>query len=352
MERVNNTSLKKHQDPMVQIRVGLVGYGSWTTGAYLPALNQDGRARILSVAARSEQTRARIEEDLGADVRTFATIDSLLQGPALDALMIAVPDSIHEQTLLAALDSGVAVLYEPPVTDTRRRIIPVLLRLLVAPQVTFADLELGLIPAVTRACELVRRDTIGKIQTVRIRLQSGWGPVANYDLCNFNHLCTWYVDVLNRLLGSTPERVLLLDGFGTPGRRQNQSVGHLEYAGGIWGTLQANISSVGELEIGVEINGQDGDIKIDMLTGDIRHRTRASPVWSTEQWPALSPHARWPGMHESIAMFLDAVQSGKSVTNDALTVAALQLVGLAAEESRDSGTWAEVSDVGRLDNGT
>lgn len=329
---------------MSKRRIGLIGYGSWTRNAYIPALHTDGRAKVVSAAAPSKGTRARIRRELGPDIKVYGDIEQLLKGPKLDAVMIAVPDFMHEETLLAALESDVAIFYEPPITDTRERIRPVLHRLLAAPQITFADLELGLIPVVARASQLVQAQRIGKVQTARIRLQSGWGPVANYDLCNFNHLCTWYVDVLNRILGSSPKRVLLLDGSGTPGRRQNHSIGHLDYDG-IWGTLQANISSVGPLEIGVEINGDDGDLVIDILSGELQCRVRNASDWSIEQWPALSPHASWPGMHESVTAFFDGIISGKSEINNALKVAKLQLVGLAAEKSKDSGTWAEVEDL-------
>ena len=330
--------------PMSELRLGLIGYGAWTRDAYIPALQYDGRARLVSVAAPSADTRDRVRSEIGSEVHVYEDIERLLEGPTLDAVMIAVPDSAHENNLLAALDSGLAIFYEPPITDRRQRILPVMSRLLAAKQVTFADLELGLIPAVSRAARLIQMNKIGQTQTASIRLQSGWGPVAGYDLCNFNHLCTWYVDVLNRILKGRPRRVLVLDGWGTSGRRQNHSIGLLDYDR-VWGTVSANIASVGELEIKVEINGDDGDMIINIVTGEIRYRTRRAPNWSVEQLPAVSPYASWPGMHESVSTFLDAVEKGQAATNNALAVAQLQLVGLAAEESKDSGTWAEVRDM-------
>jgi predicted dehydrogenase len=173
---------------MQKIRIGIIGYGSWTRNAYLPALYKSGRADIISVAAPSNDTRQLIRKELGPDINIYDGYEKLLNGPRIDAVMIAVPDFMHEQALSAALDSGVAVFYEPPVTDKRRNILPVLKSLLSAAQITFADLELGLIPAVSRAANLVKANIIGKIQTASIRLQSNWGPVPNYDLCNFNPL--------------------------------------------------------------------------------------------------------------------------------------------------------------------
>ena len=48
----------------MNLRVGLIGYGSWTRMAYVPALRQDGRARIVSAAAPSAATQQRIHAEL------------------------------------------------------------------------------------------------------------------------------------------------------------------------------------------------------------------------------------------------------------------------------------------------
>ena len=53
-------------------------------------------------------------------------------------------------------------------------------------------------------------------------------------------------------------------------------------------------------------------------------------------------------MHESVAAFLDAVESGEPTDADAMTVARLHMVGLAAEKSKDTGAWAVVDDVTSL----
>ena len=49
-------------------------------------------------------------------------------------------------------------------------------------------------------------------------------------------------------------------------------------------------------------------------------------------------------MHESIASFLDAIETGIPSYANANVVANLHLIGLASEESKKTGTWAEVKD--------
>ena len=182
-----------------------------------------------------------------------------------------------------------------------------------------------------------------------IRLQSGWGPFPDSGLCNFHLLCPWYVDALNRILNATPRRVLVLDGHGVPGRYQNHFIAHLDYDG-VWGTFRANTASVGELETIAEVNGDDGDIAANLLTGEVRFRSRWNSDWVAEHWPALRPQASWPGMHESVGAFLDAVESGEQSRTGAQTVTGLHLVGLAGELSKDSGAWVEVEETVSIDD--
>jgi predicted dehydrogenase len=325
-----------------ELRVGLVGYGSWTRSAYLPALRRDGRARVVAVVARKEATRERARAELGSDVAGFARLEDTPGSLDLDALLIAVPDSMHEAVLTTALAGHAAILYEPPLSDQRARIEPMIERLERSSLVTYADLELGLIPAVARAAQIAASGNLDPVQSASIRLQAGWGPVANYDLCNIDHLSTWYVDVLNRILGATPSRVLVLDGHGAEGRRQSRNIAHFDYAG-VWGSLDVNIASAGELAIDVRVNGSDGDLEANLLSGEVRWRTRSHPAWIEENHAALQPVASWPGMHESVAEFLNAVERGQTVVNSASSSARLHRIGLAAEQSVETGGWAPIN---------
>lgn len=336
---------------VTDLRVGLIGYGNWTRMAYMPALQRDGRAGIVSAAAPSAATQQRIRAELGPDVAVFASAQELLNGPPVNAVFIAVSDSAHEETLNAALDAGVPIFYEPPIAHRRQRIRPMLARLLAAPQVTHADLEIGFIPAFVEAVRRVQSGLLGQALTAHVRLQTNWGANPEADLATLNHIAPWYVDTLNRIVGATPSRALILDGAGLPGRAQQQSQGVYDY-GGVWGTVQVNLGSVIDLETTVEVNGTDGDLIVDLFSGELRQRTRQRSDWSVEHLPETEPRAGWPGMHECVSVFLDAVTGTASETvtppADARVVAQLHLVGLAAEASKDNGGWAEIEKIGHL----
>ena len=352
-------------------RVGLIGYGSWTRMAYVPALQRDGRAQIVSAAAPSTATQQRIRSELGSDTAVFSNAEELLSGSPVDAVFIAVSDAAHEEALTAALDSGVPIFYEPPLASQRQRIRPMVSRLLEAPQVTHADLEIGFIPVFVEAARRVRSGLIGQVHSASVRLQSSWGADPEADLSTLNHIAPWYVDTLNRILEATPSRVLLLEGDDLPGRAQQQCQGLYDY-GGVWGTVQVNLNCVVDLETTVEVNGEDGDLVVDLFSGELRQRTRSQSDWSVEKVAESEPRAGWPGMNECVTVFIDAVageplretsHDGVAASEvdalrealgtgpmpaDARSVAQLHMVGLAAEASKDNGGWAEVESIDSL----
>ncbi len=335
----------------MNVRVGLIGFGGWTRTAYVPALQRDGRAQIISAAAPSEATQQRIRSELGTGVGVYASAAELLTGPPIDAVFVAVTDTAHEEAIGAALDAGVHVFYEPPLANERQRIRPMVKRLLDAPQVTHADLEIGFIPAFVEAVRRVRSGILGQPRTVSVRLQCSWGANPEADLSTLNHIAPWYVDTLNRVVGGVPSRALILEGSGLPGRAQRQCQGIYDYDG-VWGTVQVNLSSVVELETTVEANGDEGDLIVDLFSGALRQRTRENSEWSVEQIAESEPRAGWPGMNECVTAFLDAVAGGTpSETvppSDAPAVAQLHLIGMAAEASKESGGWADIEALSAL----
>ncbi|WP_108867091.1 Gfo/Idh/MocA family protein [Aquimarina aquimarini] len=329
---------------MTKIKLGIIGYGSWVKDAYIPALRRDGRAEIVAISARSEATIQMIRADFGDTIDIYRGYKDLLDSIKIEAVMIAVPDEVHANAIIAGVNSAKAIFYEPPIAHTRVLIPEVLKELLAAQQITHADLELALVPAISMASELIKKQTIGNVQTASIRLQSNWGRDSNQDTNTINRLSVWYVHVLNVLLDSSPKRVLLMDGYGTQGRRQSQSTCFFDY-NGVWGEFKVNIDSVEVLTIKIEVVGDNGDMHIDVLTGELKTRTKRNPIWDIRLLPAIQPYADWPGMHESISSFLDAVESGIPSYANAIEVANLQCIGLASEESKETGTWAIVKPV-------
>jgi len=327
-----------------QVRVGIIGFGSWAINAYLPALARIPGTEVVAAAGRSDATQNAARASLGPEALVTPDFPELLDPTMVDAVMIAVTEEQHAAVIGAALDSGLPVFYEPPLSDRRSQVPDEIERLASATQVTHADLELSYLPVVDRAAALISERAIGTPRSASVAMTSGWGPVPGSDVSLALQLIPWYVDPLNRVLDDRPSRVLVQEGSGVPGRMQSQTLVQLDY-NGIWGTFDANIESVGELGASVTVHGSAGDLEADLFRGVLRVRSRREPGWRTEQHPAAQPHAGWPGMHESVAAFIDAINCGRQSRTGSGTMADLQLTGLAAEDSIDSGEWANVEYV-------
>ena len=332
---------------MVDLRIGLAGYGNWARSAYLPALRDDGRARVVAVAARSVETRERVAAELGTEVAVFDRFEALIASSALDAVFVALPDGLHEAALTAALDAGLPLLYEPPVADRLDRIRPILRRLLRAGKVTHADLELSYLPIVARVAELLADEALGELRTAAIHLWGSWDATPDSQLGVIHQLGPWYLDALDRALDRRPKRILVLKGQGTRDRSQAFAIANLDY-GDLWGQFQVSLASTGGLQTTLEVIGDDGDVRANLITGDLRWRTRKYPHWRLETVAAREPRAAWPGMHECVGAFLDALESGRPSATGPATIARQHLAGLAAEESIGTGVWAEIEDVDEL----
>ncbi len=333
---------------MNPLRIGLAGYGNWARMAYVPALRADGRGRVAAASAPSQATRRRIREELGSQVRIYPHFEAMLGAGNLDGVLMALPEAVHEPALLAAIGSGIPFFYEPPVSHRRDRILPVLEKLLKAPQVHQADLELRFLPVVAAAAERLAQGAIGEPQTARIRMNGTWSARPGADLSLPHLLAPWYVDALDAILGSHPRRVLVQDGRGTEGRMQAYALTQLDY-GGVWGTFQSNISSVHGPETWIEVQGGEGDLFADLFTGELRIRSRSCPEWRVDRVVcALRPIAGWPGLRECLADFLDRLEGKSSSGAPAEDMARLHCLGLAAEESIDSSAWASVRSMDEL----
>ena len=330
------------------LRIGLAGYGNWAREAYMPALRADGRGTVVAASAPSRVTRQRIREELGTQVRIYPHFEAMLEAGGLDGVLMALPEAVHEPGLLAAIASGIPFFYEPPVSHRRDRIAPVLEELLGAAQVQQADLELRFLPVVAAAAKRLAEGTIGEPQTARIRMNGNWNARPGAGLSLPLVLAPWYVDVLDAILGSYPQRVLVQDGRGTEGRMQAYALTQLDY-GGVWGTFQANISSVQGPETRVEVQGRDGDLFADLFTGELRLRNRSGPEWRVDRVvSALRPFAGWPGLRECLSDFLDQLEGKPSSGVPAEDMARLHCLGLAAEESIDTLSWAPVRSMDEL----
>ncbi|MCL4218497.1 MAG: Gfo/Idh/MocA family oxidoreductase [Candidatus Hydrogenedentes bacterium] len=101
-----------------KLRIGFAGCGSHATANLYPCL-QYAPVRLVAVCDLNEDRRAHAQRHFGAG-SAFASVDELLNGPELDAVLVCGPPEFHHGTAMAALDKGLHVFVEkPPAPDLK-----------------------------------------------------------------------------------------------------------------------------------------------------------------------------------------------------------------------------------------
>jgi predicted dehydrogenase len=99
--------------------VGVVRWGLLSTArinrATIPGARASEKAELLAVASRDE-TRARAYADECGIERSYGSYEALLADPDVEAVYISLPNSLHCEWSIRALDAGKHVLCEKPMS--------------------------------------------------------------------------------------------------------------------------------------------------------------------------------------------------------------------------------------------
>lgn len=98
------------------MRIGVIGYGLWGR-RHADAIAKTDGAELAAISCRSEGT-AEIARQEYPDVPVHLDYRSLLAQDDLDAVTVVVPNFLHAEVGIAALQSGKDVLLEKPMAAT------------------------------------------------------------------------------------------------------------------------------------------------------------------------------------------------------------------------------------------
>ena len=296
------------------VRIGLVGFGKWTRQAYAPALIEMKSTQVTAVAARSAASREAAQETFGPHVTTFSDFRSLIAEADTDALMIALPGDLHAGAVLAAIEAGRHVFFEPPLALRRAATESALEKVAAASHVVQCDFELRYLPVMDAVVDLIRKGEIGSVRFARVSVWGDWG--RNGALLRFEKeglgyaLSPWYLDVLDAVIPEMPELVQV-----TGGRAFNRElIDHgwvtLRYQGGQVGCFEMNLLAPEGTDVRLRVVGEDGEIRADLIKGTFRWCATGG-VWQDGSAPPSLPECGFVGMRESVAAFVDAVKEAR-----------------------------------------
>jgi len=102
---------------MKKVRIGIIGAGWWATTAHIPAVKSHPNAELLAVQSREKAKSERIARDFCAK-NACTSLEQILALKELDAVIVASTPNVHFAQAKAALERGLHVLVEKPMTFT------------------------------------------------------------------------------------------------------------------------------------------------------------------------------------------------------------------------------------------
>lgn len=269
------------------LRLGVVGGGpdSWIGRMHRGAAEFDGWWRVTAGVFSSDTARSRAAGPMlgvAAD-RSYGTLQEMLAAEAarddgIEALAIMTPNDAHYPCAVAALDAGLDVICDKPVTETHAQALDLARRVREGGRLLAIAHGYSAYPMVRLARERVAAGEIGALRLVQVEyIQSGMatrledGPltprlrwvldparsgqalVMSAIGCHAQHLACF-------VTGQPVARVAADCGTLVPGRRVIDHVSALlELQGGARGTFTATQAAAGgENDIRLRVYGDKG----------------------------------------------------------------------------------------------
>jgi predicted dehydrogenase len=332
---------------MDTIGIGLMGLGYWAADAYAPILAEIDGVRVTAVSARSDETFAQARELFGEDVNQHRDLADLAQDQAVDAVMAALPNRLHAEGALAAIDAGKPLFAEPPLGFDEGEIKRVLAAAEQAPAPVQTDLELRYVPVVQRVAEMASAGDLGSHLMATIRLWCDWGYGGGEwleeaeDQGFFLWLGCWYVDVLDAVFGAGPERVSVTGGRAMNGNMVDHAWATMEYPRQRLGQFEFSLVAPDEQQITLTVTGTEREVEADLWTGELRSRGRGEE-WERTVVPNSEPIHGFAGMRESITDFIASVRGGSQPRANLAVSRRVHAAALACVRSVETGETVAV----------
>jgi predicted dehydrogenase len=152
------------------LRLGVIGAGSWTLAAHLPALAASGDVEFAGVCRHGEDALARVKERFGFRVASQDYQDVLAAGA--DIAVIASPTSHHYEHAMAALEAGAHVLCEKPFTLTAAQAWSLVDAAERAGRHLLVSFGWNFAPMIARARDALGTEGIGTVEHMTVTMSS------------------------------------------------------------------------------------------------------------------------------------------------------------------------------------
>lgn len=249
-------------------RIGLLG-GGLIGDFYTQALQGNrGRDRIEIVHSRTEANARSFAERHGIP-RWTTDLDEVVTDPAVDLVIVALPNHLHKQAVVAAAKAGKGVLCTKPLGRTAAE-AERMLEAVEAAGVFHGYLEdLVYTPKTLKALDVVRRGGLGRILWVRSR-ETHPGPHSDWffdkDLAGGGAIIDMgchCIEIARNFIGKRVRPVEVVCWGDTqvhPIDCEDHAIGMVRYDNGAIGQFEVSWNFRGGMDLRDEVAGTEGTV--------------------------------------------------------------------------------------------
>ena len=282
-----------------RLKVGLAGLGTMGRNHLRNLVGRDDVV-LTAVADPSDDARAQAAEAAGASVHRYSEPATMLAEQDLDALIVAVPTTLHFHVAIDAIRRGVSVLVEKPIASS----IVDAQHLIRAAHEHDVVLQTGHIerfnPVVLALAERLRAGDLSRIHSIKT-IRGGPLPERIRDVGVAIDLATHDLDIMIDLLGERPVRVSAERSRQVHSAHEDLLYGLLYFPSGIVGLLDVNWLTP-EKQRRIVVLGSEGMFQVDYLTQSLTF-TRGAAVLSP------SYHGGYAAMFEGDTVTIEVDQA-------------------------------------------
>jgi predicted dehydrogenase len=164
---------------MDQVRIGIIGTSAWTDVFYLPILSRYEKADLAAICGRNQEQAGKLAGKYNIP-HTYSDYRQMIDEAKLDALVVAAPDDLHYEMVMAALDAGLHVICEKPLAnnaDHARQMLDKAESVRIKHMVNYTWRWL---PQIRYIKHLLDESYLGRIYQANFRFSFGWRDQREY----------------------------------------------------------------------------------------------------------------------------------------------------------------------------
>jgi predicted dehydrogenase len=331
--------------PLGKLNCGLFGAGQFFNYAYVPALNQkDSPVAITGLLARDDAKFDAAQRGLRYTTNHFSDTDALLAS-GIKAALILLPNQMHFATAKAALEHGLHVFCEKPLTNSVADALTLKALAEKSGRVLMVDFNQRFFARNRLLPSLVAQKRMGKIKSVHAfhnqdlrglasfdnlhRDRTGGGVIHNAGIHFINLFLHWFGE---------PERVRAVFENRTLPPECGEDTAHCEFwfRDGITATLDASlVNAVDATYERVQFISEEGELNSDLKKGNIICQPTEKPQLKISCRPEIISDSVFNALQHFAACVKNQAQPETDVADFIRTLKTVEALTLSAQRGTE-----------------